>query len=101
MSFRTYSVTRGLRPVALAETIAWIRHCEDAILLRGNLEVVRFPVVLRRRRRLLTLRRNRQWRHGHRVLLLVDHIRDEHSGHSVFLAAELRKVNLPYIFDTG
>src|SRR2546425_9863964 len=100
MSFKNISVTRGLRPVAFAEAIACIRYREDTVLLRGDLEVIRFSVVLRRRRRLLTLRRRWQWRHGHRVLLLVDQIRDEHSGDGVFLAAELRKVNLPDVFNT-
>src|SRR2546427_12946056 len=51
------------------------------------------------RRCLLTLRWRCKRRDGHRILRLVDHIRDEHSRNGVFLAAELRKVNLPYILN--
>src|SRR6266850_406716 len=86
---KTCLVTRGLRPVGLAEAVACIGHREDSVLLGRDLEVIGFSVVLRRRRSLLTLRRSRQWCHGHRVLLLVDQIGDEHSRDSVFLSAEL------------
>src|SRR6058998_3748913 len=95
------SITRGFGSVRFTEPIAHVSYGKATILLRGNLDVIRFPAVFRWRRRLRTLRRRRQRRYGYRLLLLVNRIRDKHPRDGVFLAAELGKVNLPYIFDTG
>src|SRR5439155_2251410 len=94
------SVTSRLRPVSFTETVARIRNRKNTVRLRRNLDVIRFPVMFRWRRRVWTWRWGRQRCDGHSLLLLVDQISDEHSSDGVFLAAELRKVNLPHIFDT-
>ena len=87
------------RLVRLGEAVTSVGHCEDAVLLRGDLEVIRLPVVLRCGRGLLALRRRRNWRQRHRLLLLVERVGDKHSGNGELLAAELGEVNLPHIFE--
>src|SRR5438067_7258301 len=93
------SITGGLRPVSFTEAVAHVGYREGAVRLRGNLDVIRFAVMFRRRWCLRTWRRSRQRCYGYRLLLLVYRIRDKHSRDGVFLAAELRKLNLPHIFN--
>src|ERR1700674_4859911 len=82
------SIGLGCCFLGLGEAVAGILDRESAILLRRDLEIVSGSVVLRRRRRWLTLWRRSERRHGHCVLRFIQQIRDEHSRHGVLLAAE-------------
>src|SRR5438874_12143695 len=67
----------GSRTIGLAEVVAHVRHREGAVLLRGDLEVVRLAVVHRRRRRLLSLRRRIPLPDRDRGVRLIDLVGDE------------------------
>src|SRR5687767_10722820 len=85
------------RPVGLAEAVAGIRYAERAVLLRGYLQIISGPVVLGRRRRLLSLcwRGKRRYRYSRRLLIVQ--VCDEHAGNRILLSTEQREVNLPDI----
>src|SRR5215467_11185834 len=81
------------RRVGLAEPVASIRDRERSVLLRRYLDPERWPVMGGRWRRVRAGRRRRDRGDRHRRQRLVGQIGDEHAGHRVFLAAQLREMN--------
>src|SRR5437867_1058215 len=85
--------------VGLAKTVPRIGDGERSVWLRGHLDPIGGSVVRRRGKGAGPGLWRLEWSDRHGGLRLIYQIRDEHSGHGVLLSAELRKMNLPEIFE--
>ena len=74
--------------VGLAEAVPRVGHRERTILLRGQFDPVCLAVMDRRGRRTGAGRRSSGRSNGHRRLLIINRIGDEHSRHRVLLSAQ-------------
>src|SRR2546429_7844848 len=83
------------RTIGLTKPVARVRYGERPVLLSRYLDPIRGPIVRGGRRRAGAGLRSRNRGDRNRVLRFVNGVRDEHSGHGVFLSAQLGEVNLP------
>jgi hypothetical protein len=74
--------------VVLTESVPRVRDCERTILLRRQLDPICLAVMDWRGRRTWTELRGRHRSNGHRWLLIINRIGDEHSRHRVLLSAQ-------------
>src|SRR5450631_593229 len=86
--------------IRLAESVPRVGHSEGTVLLRRDFDPIGFAVVGGRGRGAGSGSRSGDGGNGHGGGLVVGRIRDEHSGHRIFLATQRGKVHLPEIFET-
>src|SRR5262249_13282096 len=99
----SWQIGRGVsffHSVFLCKSVPGIADSKGSILLSGNFDPISCSIVDRRRVSGRPRLRRSHWLNRHNSRLLVDNVSDEHSGHCVLLAAQLREVQLPEVFKT-